>query len=287
MEFAMRAPAVADLAHVLDVVRSWQHDAAAFQLHPGDVGWFWRFGADATAAALRVWGRGDETVAVGLIDDNDTVLRLGIAPELQGDVGLARRVLADVTGDDEGPAGVDCLESPPGAAVRLELEAAGWTQDEPWSVLVRDLTDPVPDMGVRVAVVDEELVPARVAVQRAAFGGSTFTVERWQAMAEAPAYAEARCLLAFTERGEAAAAVTVWSAGEGRPGLIEPMGADPEHRGQGFGRAVTVAAAAALREMGSSSATLCTPTSNIGGVATYRSAGFEAVMERRDSLRPA
>jgi ribosomal protein S18 acetylase RimI-like enzyme len=65
------------------------------------------------------------------------------------------------------------------------------------------------------------------------------------------------------------------------------MGVHREHRGRGFGKAVALAAAAALRELGSSSAIVCTPSSNVGAVATYRSAGFEARPETRDRYRDA
>jgi ribosomal protein S18 acetylase RimI-like enzyme len=122
-------------------------------------------------------------------------------------------------------------------------------------------------------------------VQRAAFDGSTFTDERWHAMAAGLPYADARCLVAYDDQGTAVAAVTVWSAGPGRPGLLEPMGVHREHRGHGFGRAICVAAASALQELGSSSALVCTPSSNAGGVATYRSAGFQERAEVRDRYR--
>lgn len=79
--------------------------------------------------------------------------------------------------------------------------------------------------------------------------------------------------------------VTVWSAGPGKPGVLEPMGVHAEHRGHGYGRAISVAAAAALREMGACSAMVCTPGANVGAVATYRSAGFQELPERRDRTR--
>lgn len=79
--------------------------------------------------------------------------------------------------------------------------------------------------------------------------------------------------------------VTVWSAGPGKPGILEPMGVHDDHRGHGYGRAISVAAAAALREMGASSAMVCTPSDNTGAVATYVSAGFEPLPERLDSAR--
>ena len=63
------------------------------------------------------------------------------------------------------------------------------------------------------------------------------------------------------------------------------MGVHREHRGHGYGTAITVAAAAALRKLGSSSAIVCTPSANVGAVATYRSAGFQQLPEVRDLRR--
>ncbi|NUV51308.1 GNAT family N-acetyltransferase, partial [Streptomyces sp. CAI-78] len=90
---------------------------------------------------------------------------------------------------------------------------------------------------------------------------------------------------AYDDQGEVAAVVTVWSAGPGRPGLVEPMGVHEDHRGRGYGRAITVAGASALRKLGSSSARVCTPSSYAGAVATYRAAGFEVRPEVRDRIR--
>ena len=104
-------------------------------------------------------------------------------------------------------------------------------------------------------------------------------------MAAGALYAGARCLVAYDAQARAVAAVTVWSAGVGRPGLIEPMGVHLDHRGQGFGTAITLAGAAALRRMGSSSAVVCTPSSNHGAVATYVRAGFERQPEVCDLRR--
>jgi ribosomal protein S18 acetylase RimI-like enzyme len=100
-------------------------------------------------------------------------------------------------------------------------------------------------------------------------------------------YADARCRVAYDDQGNAVAAVTVWSAGPGKPGLLEPMGVHREHRDHGYGKAITVAAAAALQGLGSSSAIVCTPSSNVGAVATYKSAGFQECPEIRDRYRDA
>jgi ribosomal protein S18 acetylase RimI-like enzyme len=80
-------------------------------------------------------------------------------------------------------------------------------------------------------------------------------------MAAGPLYADARCLLGYDDAGEAVGAITVWSAGPGKPGLIEPLGVHPHQRGHGYGTALTVA------------------------VATYMSAGFERLPERLDRHR--
>jgi ribosomal protein S18 acetylase RimI-like enzyme len=141
--------------------------------------------------------------------------------------------------------------------------------------------------SVRIEVIGPQQAHVRTAVQRASFDNSTFTDERWRAVAAGLPYADARCLVAYDDQDNAVAAVTVWSAGPGKPGLLEPMGVHRDHRGLGYGKAITVAAAAALQELGSSSALVCTASSNADAVATYKSAGFEQLPERRDLRRDA
>jgi GNAT superfamily N-acetyltransferase len=279
-------PGVDDLREVVRLLREWQHDGAPIQLHAGDVGWYWRFGSEATAAALRTWSRDGHLLAVGLLDGGRLV-RLAIAPEAQHDEELARQMVADVTrpGRCVLPSGNAHVEARSDGALRRLLLDEGWVADEPWTPLSRDLADPVAECGVRIEVVGPERAHVRAAVQRAAFDRSTFTDERWRAMAAGIPYADARCLIGYDGRDTAVAAATVWSAGPGRPGLLEPLGVHRDHRGHGYGTAIAVAAAAALRELGSSSATVCTKSSNVGAVATYRSAGFQELPAVRDLHR--
>ncbi|MEE6281032.1 GNAT family N-acetyltransferase [Georgenia sp. MJ170] len=286
MVIELGAPTVDGLGEALDALQAWQDDATPLQLHPGDVGWYWRWGAAATAAAVRTWRRGGEVVAVGLLD-GPTLLRLGIAPDAQDDEELARHLADDVTRPERGvlPGGAVTVEAPTGALVKDVLTERGWTADEPWTPLRHDLIAPFPAPGVHVEVVGLAQMRDRTMVQRASFGASSFTDERWHAMAAGPLYADGRCLVARDDDGAAAAAITVWSAGPGQPGLIEPLGVHPEHRGRGFGTAITVAAAATLQELGASSVLVCTPTSNVGAVATYLAAGFEPLPERYDRRR--
>lgn len=288
MAIVLGKPGVDGLSEAVGVLREWQYDGAPMQLHPGDLGWFWRFGAEATAAAVRTWSRDGQILAVGLLDGPE-LLRLTIAPEAQRDEELAQQLVEDVSEPERGVliAGKVNVEAPMGALVHDLLFEDGWNADEPWTPLRRDLTEPVKDPGVRIEVIGPEQAHVWTAVQRASFDSSTFTDERWQAMAEGLPYADARCLVAYDDQGHAVAAVTVWSAGPGKPGLLEPMGVHREHRGHGYGKATTVAAAAALQQLGSSSAMVCAPSSNVGAVATYKSAGFQPLPERRDQHRDA
>src|SRR5690606_23944261 len=101
MTIVLERPGVAGLIEVVDVLREWQHDGAPMQLHPGDLGWFWRFGAEATAAAVRAWRRDGRIVAVGLLDRPE-LLRLTIAPDAQRDEELARRLVEDMAEPERG-----------------------------------------------------------------------------------------------------------------------------------------------------------------------------------------
>lgn len=288
MSIELAQPRPGGLDEVVATLREWQDDAAPFQLHPGDVGWQVRFGAAVTAAAIRTWRRDGAIVAIGELDGNK-LMRLAIAPDDQHDDAVARQLAADLTDPRRGvlQGGKVVLEAPPDALLRDLLSADGWVPDESWTPLQRDLEEPVQDPGLRIEVVGPDNVAERTTVQRAAFPRSTFTDERWHTMAAGPAYADAQCLLAYDDRGAAVAAVTVWAAGPGRPGLLEPMGVHRDHRRHGYGRAITVAAAAALQGMGSSSATVCTRTANAAGIATYAAAGFRPLAERRDLCREA
>lgn len=98
------------------------------QLHPGDLGWFWRSGAEATAAVVRAWSRDGRILAVGLLDETE-LLRLTIAPDARRDEELARQLVED-----------------------------GWKTAEPWTPLRHDLAEPVGDPGVRIEVINAAAV---------------------------------------------------------------------------------------------------------------------------------
>jgi ribosomal protein S18 acetylase RimI-like enzyme len=257
-------------------------------LHVGDLGWHQQFGASALTAALRVWRLGDRLAAVGLLDEPD-LLRLTVARELRHDEEFVRELVADIHADDGRvlPSGEVAVEARFDGPLHEMLLAQGWVYDEPWTPLVRDLSGEVPEHHLRIADVDPDRLDDRLTVHRSAFDRSTFTEERWRAMTQSPAYDQARSLVGYDDQDTAVAMVTVWAGGPGGPGELEPMGVHRDHRGRGHGRAICLAAAVALKEMGSSHAFVSTPSSNVGAVATYRAAGYKEKPRVRDLRRPA
>ena len=289
MSISLVTPDVDHLGAIVAALASWQVPEAPVQLHPGDVGWFWSRGPEATAAALRVWSGRDGILAVGLLDGPD-LLRIGLRPDHRRDQALAEQVVADAADPGHGvlPEGEVAVETPSGALAHDLLGEQGWGEDEPWAVLRRDLDRPVEDPGMPVETVDTSTASDWAQVHRAAFGGRLGMAEmrsRWEALAAGTPFREARGLLLRSDRGEPAATIIVWAAGAGRVGVIEPMGVHPDHRGQGHGRAVTLAGAAALRDLGAAAAVVATTAANTGAVATYTSAGFERLPDRRDRCR--
>lgn len=286
MTLELKTPAVDELGAVVRDLARWQSDGAALQLHPGDIGWFGRHGAEATAAAVRTWSQAGQLVAIGLLDGAD-LLRMTTVPGAERDESVAEAVATDIADPGRGvlPAGAATVEAPTGSLVKDLLADRGWADDEPWTPLRRDLSTPVEDPDLRIETVGAAQASDWAAIVRSAFGSRTFTDQRWHAMSAGAAHADARSLLGYDRQGAPVAAITVWSAGPGRPGLIEPMGVHTEQRGHGYGRAITVAGAAMLQDLGASSAEVCTESSRVGAVATYRSAGFHPDPERTDRRR--
>lgn len=281
-------PTPEGLGRVVAALGSWQSDAAPFQLHPGDLGWHLARGPKATAAALRTWSRDGEIVAVGFLDGPD-LMRFTTAPEVRRSEAVALHVVADLHDPEQGalPAGEVFIEAPTDAVLHDHLQQAGWAWDELWTPLQRDLGDPVEPSGLRIETVDSDIAAAWCAVYRTAFPGSKFTAEHWSTMAQGIPFADARSLLGYDTEGTPVAIITVWSAGPGRPGIMEPVGVHQDHLGHGHGRAICIAAAAALQELGASSAMVATQSANVAAVATYAAAGYRKLPERRDQSRPA
>ena len=275
-------PDVSRLVQVGETLARWQVDGGPVHLHPGDLGWYSLRGAEETAAAIRIWAEGATPCAIGLLDGPE-LLRLAIDPTRRDDTGLATQIADSIEDPGAGvlAPGQATVEARGAEALTRTLGRRGWQEDEPWTPLHFDLSAPVQPAATLIETIDEDRAGEWVGVHWSAFRGTplddgvrqTF-VDRWLTMTSGPFAQASRSLAAFDEKGEAVAVTTVWSAGPGRPGLIEPMGVHRDHRGRGYGVEITRAGAAALREMGSSSVMVAAEGSNDGALATYRAAGF-------------
>ncbi len=295
MRTVLSTPGVHELDQVTAALAGWQQDDGPLHLAPGDLGWHSTKGAAVTAAAIRTWSRGEKIVAIGLLD-GPQLLRMAVDPEARDDPELAAQVVADVTDQqrgvlEDGEATIEARGAP--KIVQL-LSENGWHEDEPWTPFHRDLSEPVGEITARVEVMGSDRAEAWVAVHCSAFQAApmteddrSFFADGFRMMALGPLYDSARSLAAFDEGDNAVAVATAWSAGPGRPGLLEPMGVHRDHRGHGYGVAITRAAASALRDMGSSSAIVCAENSNVGAMATYAAAGFTAHEQVADLRRSA
>lgn len=284
----LNIPDVGRLGQVVAALGDWQYEDSPMQLHPGDLGWFRQFGTESTAAAIRTWSRNGQLLAIGLLDDPG-MLRMTVAPQVRREEQLARQVVADLSEPNRGvlPAGKVSVESPDGTRVQDLLSEVGWSDGEAWTPLRRDLAGPVEQTALRVELIEPGRESEFTAVHRSAWDSPQFTDELWREMATGLPDTDARCLLGYDDQDVAVAGVTVWSAGQGKPGLLEPMGVHADHRGRGYGVAICVAAAAELKTLGSSSALVCTLSSLTAAVATYRSAGYQQLPQRLDRSRAA
>lgn len=286
MTLELGTPGLAELGFVLRALREWQDGDLGIQLHPGDLGWCWRHGADATAASVRVWRGCGQLLAIGFLD-GPGLLRVTVAPHLRGHEELAAGIVADCSEVGRGilPGGRASVEAPRGTRLREALRDAGWGDGDTLSGMSLDLSAPVDAPGLSVRAVRPGDGPEFTAVHGSAWGHDRFDDDRWAAMAAGPAFSEARCLLGRNSDGVAVACATVWSAGRGRPGLIEPLGVHAQHRRRGHGRAICLAAAAELRRMGASHAHVVADRPE--AVATYLAAGFTELPRNPDATRAA
>jgi GNAT superfamily N-acetyltransferase len=263
----------------IDALMSWEAPGCyPTGLHAGDVGWQLRMDDDVVDRSLIMVRDGADVVAVALLDQ-PSLLRPALRPDRVHDLQLAT-VLADLAEGLDGDAPSSSSEAPGGSALRTILSSRGWTVDtDAWTVLYRPLTaaDAADDDGLSHPLADDDDIADRVEVQRSAFEGSTFTVQRWHQMAAGPGYDPALDLLRRADDGTPVAAATGWSAGPGRCGILEPVAAHPDSAGHGHGRAVSRAVIAALARAGASGVAVHTPLSNAGAVRAYEACGMRQV----------
>ena len=270
-----------DLPVAVATLRAWE-SAGGYPggLHAGDVGWHARLPDDQLDGTLEAYVRNGEWVAFALVEPGLVRPRLSPTQVFDAEVAQAVAEAVDAVEGDEVFSDAD-----PGTPFRAALAARGWgTEPESWVCLYRPLTaadarfdDPLTAPTSTSGVPDDAAVAERVAVQRSAFAGSTFTVEAWRRMAAAPAFDPSLDLLRRTPSGEPAAACTAWSSRPGACAILEPVGTHSDHQGRGHGKAVVLAAVAALAKAGASGVCVHTPTDNAAAVAAYVSCGLRPV----------
>lgn len=272
---------------LIEALQSWAPPGGYFAtIHAGDVGWHLRFDdADLDGTILAALER-DELVAVGLLEGG--TFRPTIRPDRIHDHDVAA-ALADVL---QGlPTDADATTDAGSESVfRAMLSAAGWVIDpDEWVLFYRPLgaADAAHDDPLSRPTESDADIADRVRVQRSAFARSTFTVERWQQMAAGPGFDPALDFLRRDADGTPVAAATGWMAGPGKVAILEPVGADPAHAGQGHGKAVSHAVIAALAHAGASGVTVVTPASNVAAVRAYQSCGLRPVERMHALMRPA
>ncbi|WP_018348924.1 GNAT family N-acetyltransferase [Longispora albida] len=268
-----------DAAPALALLCDWTPSGRPVNpLQPGDLGWHLRFDAEEVAGSIHVWSASDGPVAVGLLDG--PVLRLALNPAPGWDIEALADAICALTD------GTEAWCDAPSDALKAALLSRGWNDDtgEPWPIF---FLGTAPAFPASAAIVTEAGAADRVAVQRAAFEGSTFTAERWQAMKDSLAGHLAVEVIVRTPGGEPAAAATGWLAGPGKCAVLEPVGAHPDHRGHRHARAAVHAACAALFDRGASGVSVLTPGDNTAAVALYTSAGFRREGQIGSLHRPA
>lgn len=290
-------PVVADLPRIVAELSGWQDDDWPGHLHPGDLGWHSMVGAEQTASHLRIWTSDASLVAVGMLDGN--VFRMALDPSAVDDEVLAARIARDLPDPAAGviTSSDGVIEARGARALLAQLRRSGWVDDEPWTPLCRDLTGPVEprrssQADLRVESVGPEKADVWVGVHWSAFRGTPLDEEtherltqRWITMATGPFAGSGHHLIGYDTRDAPVAVTSVWTAGPGRPGLIEPMGVHRDHHGHGYGSAITLAGAYALQHVGASNAVVVAENANEAALATYIKTGFAAQQAVTDLRR--
>ena len=131
-------------------------------------------------------------------------------------------------------------------------------QERSFLHLIRDLeglTAPVlPDGYSLRPVAGRSDVDRRVAIHRSAFAPSEVTAESYRALMDAWPYRSDLDRVAVAADGTFVAFCLVWLDERNRVGVLEPVGAHPDHRRRGLGSAVCLDALTQLRVAGATSA---------------------------------
>lgn len=277
---------------MLAALRAWEPVAGCgWQLQAGDLSWALRFEPALRDEQLRVWWDAAGRPAAVVLSDQPTTARCAINPAYLHDADLAEAIVTDLRGRLDGTDGGPWIDPPPGpAALTRALLSAGFEPDPdlwlhlwlplPAKTANDDGDPPGGDDGTVRPFRDGDLA-ARVALQRAAFPGSSLTADRYRRLRTVPGYQPELDLVHEAADGTLTAFCLAWLGPDGGTGLLEPVGSDPAHRRHGHAGAVVTEAFRRLNDLGATGVAVLAPVSNRPAVGFYRSLGMSAVAERR------
>ena len=229
--------------------------------HPGDIAWgLWMHEGREHEWRIRTWG-----------EDAWSWLRLD-SGTLDVDVRADRLELLDEILDD--PEAREAWGFEDDAAYREVLARHGFaTPSQRLHFYVLDLAEP-PALhnGFRCRTVDDDDLPARVAVHRAAWDPSRVTEASYANVRRAWPYRASLDCVAEAPDGGFAASALLWPDDENGVGELEPVGVDPRYRRRGFGAAVCTYALRRWHEEGGRQAIVYCMTDS--ACALYESIGF-------------
>ncbi|HEY3502210.1 MAG TPA: N-acetyltransferase [Actinocatenispora sp.] len=281
--FTRRRLTDGDAATVLASLRAWEPSAGCgWQLQAGDLGWALRFEQAVRDEQILLWWDAADRPAAVVLRDQPGTARCAVNPAYLHDSTLADAVLADLSRRLDRADGGPWIDPPPGpGALTRALLAAGYEPDpDIWLHLWRPLASVPEPAAVTVREYREADEAARVAVQHAAFPGSSLTAGRYRRLRWVPGFRPELDLVCEVD-GRITAFCLAWLGPSGGTALLEPTGTHPDHRRRGYARAVLGEAFRRLAGLGATGVAVLTPVANRPAVGLYRALGFAAVAERR------
>lgn len=280
----------ADYEHLHGLLRAtWGLTWPPINGNPGNLDW-WRFSSWQSLSAAMLWEERDGTLC-GVAWPNPGEVELFVDPRQRG--------LEDVM-LDWAEAHQRAHPPPAGRPHGLRLLAFDLDQDrgqrlrrrgyrptdEGYWWRTRSLTSPVlvPELPAgytcRPVRLPDELA-ARAGLHALAFEPSDYDEETHRAVAAAPAYRPDLDLVVVAPDGALAACCLVWLDPVNQVAAVEPIATHPAHRRRGLARALLLAGAERVRQLGARLATVVNYLGDEPAARLYDSAGFCPVDRHR------
>jgi ribosomal protein S18 acetylase RimI-like enzyme len=294
------------------VSRCWREDWPDVHLHAGDIDWWTMHALGRTPGLeerIRLWFAGEsdatELVAFGwygppsdadltILPDHRTtalfapvvawideqVARFGVAPEVGGDKPDAPSAADVDAGEPIVPVRVWTAESDARQIAALTELGFAPGPEPGLNHFVGHLDrlhlgpPDLPQGYVLTTVATDADIAARVKAGRAAFKGSTNTVEKYRFCRTTPLYRPGLDTLITAPDGSVAAFALAWLDPLTLAVELEPVGTHPDHQRRGLGAAVCRAALRAARAMGGQQVLVAADGTNPAANGLYASLGL-------------